>query len=583
MPTQYKNNESYYQHHQVEKDELSTTSTSTTTTDMISPASMPSELKGAINADDNINNNSNSRNHHGQCSMELNLLALDDLKDVLTALKAQEASYERRRIRKQQSRNGMRTRNIKTDLPPFHDSWRPVMISWMYHVADTFRLMPIVVATGIFILDTCAWDLCNSGIKNPREVYPLMTMTALNMAVKCHETKMFPLDQLVQLLGPDGRSSKGKQYTPAQISAMERKLLHMCSWKLHKPTTHDYLLRFVEVLPMDRRDAIVCFAVLHLKQSLLWEHVAHQQQISNHPFSDCTLAYAAFLLAMEDAGLPLVNKQAACMALSHAAHLSAQTPMLFEAYNWLHQSRFLQTQLEQGKTNPKTAAVSLAPANHTLVAVPAHATAPQEQPTVYPTGDFLNDSSSTMSCDTTSSVARARAPRSMQGSNDEKIQQLSTVTHDGIFVPEGPAAVVVQEESDDSDDESCDDRSTSLMSQCSSSTHEEVIFCSYSSDGDAFEVIATDHPLEVEEDDQSITQSDTSMSILPTVMEEGDDGGEETLQNIVEEQSDDEEKAAKLVLTESLDEDGFEVAIEGKRNNDPSSLVTSPREVSAAL
>ena len=477
------------------------------------------------------------------------------------------------------------------------------MISWMYHVADTFRLMPIVVATGVFILDTCAWDLCNSGIKNPREVYPLMTMTALNMAVKCHETKMFPLDQLVQLLGPDGRSSKGKQYTPAQICSMERKLLHMCSWKLHKPTTHDYLLRFVEVLPIDRRDAIVCFAVLHLKQSLLWEHVAHQQQITkqitSHPFSDCTLAYAAFLLAMEDAGLPLVDKQAACMALSHAAHLSAQTPMLSEAYNWLHQARFLQTQLEQGKTNPKTAAVSPAPANHTLVAVPAHAIAPQEQPTVHTTADFLNDSSDTMSSDTTSSVAGVREPQSMQGSSehsdlllvsfdDENNQQPSIDTHDDSFASEAPAAVVVQEEGDESDDESYDDRSTSLMSQCSSSTHEEVIFCSYSSDGDAFEVIATDHPLEIEEDDQSMTQSDTSMSILPTVMEEGHDGGEKVLQNVVEEQcdddeSDDEEEAAKLVLTESLNEDGFEVAIQGKSNSDPSSLVTSPREVSASL
>ena len=76
------------------------------------------------------------------------------------------------------------------------------MVSWMYSVIDTFALQEICVPTGIYFLDTCSHLLATSNASGKaKELYPLMALTSLNLAVKCHETRMFPLDQLVQLMG----------------------------------------------------------------------------------------------------------------------------------------------------------------------------------------------------------------------------------------------------------------------------------------------------------------------------------------------------------------------------------------------
>ena len=72
---------------------------------------------------------------------------LDDLRDVVQALKAQEALYRS---------------TSNTPLPLFFDSWRPVMVSWMYSVIDTFALQEICVPTGIYFLDTCSHLLANN-------------------------------------------------------------------------------------------------------------------------------------------------------------------------------------------------------------------------------------------------------------------------------------------------------------------------------------------------------------------------------------------------------------------------------------
>lgn len=543
---------------------------------MTSPASMPSELKGAVR---NSNHpNCHAPSHPSSLSQD-ELFFLENLKDVLNAVKALEASYERGQLRKQRKQH---TSN-NSDLPPFYDSWRPVMISWMYHVADTFRLMPIVVATGIYILDTCSrdlWDNASSTKIDPRDVYPLMTMTALNMGVKCHETKMFPLDQLCLLLGPGGSCSSSNPYTPQDIIEMERKLLHKCGWKLHKPTTHDYLLRYVELLAESQRDAVVAAAILHLKRSLLWEHEAHKH-LQHHTFSSCTLAYAAFLVAMEDAGLPLADKQAACMALLEVANLSAQTPLLSEAYNWLLQARDLQIQLEQNN-NAKLKNTPVPQQTVVHQTAPGHTPEPvvQQQPAV----DLFDDVSCDTSIATSKTCSQQEAEQlALSFIEDPQAGQTSSTS----TTKDGPVLIEQNEVYED-------ECSTSLTSQCSSTTSEEVIFCSYSSDGDAFEVIVAHPALEgayVDEDDQSTDQSVNTISVLPTVLEEGDDeeeGESVPLRNFVEDESEDddseyeEEEVATLVLTESLDEDGFEVAFQSKHHAERlASFMASPREVFA--
>ena len=500
---------------------------------------------------DNIN-----RHDSHSSAWEKDRLFLEDLKDVLAFLRMQETSYERRRIRKfeeQQRRTPNSNDGIALNLPPFHSAWRPIMVSWMYHVADTFRLMPIVVATGIYILDTCALDMCNPTSRelNQKELYPLMTMTALNMAVKCHETKMFPLDQLVKLLGAGGGSAADQGYTPDDVIAMERQLLHQCGWKIHCPTTHDFLLRFTTVLSAEYKASVTAFAVKHLKQSLMWEHILHKEKKEAGMFSSCTLAYAAFLFAMEDAGLPLANKQAACLAILEVANLSAQTPRLSEAYNWLFKAKSLQAQLEQGKNRPQSAN-----SNTSNNDVPAHSSTEEVQDEII--ADLLEDSfDDHMSCDTRQSQTAA-------SSSDVAIVEPDTDDESGVE----------------------DDLSESMRSYGSSSISDHsVIFCSHSVDGDSVEVVALDNYM-FEEDDEECNSMDHSavMTLLPTVAEEEEEEQENpavvAMDDIEEEE---EDEPVRLVLSESLDEDGFEITFESKYISHLESLLASPREVSVHL
>jgi len=509
---------------------------------------MPSKSNGALNDANHLNSQI-----FQSSAWEKDRMFLEDLKDVLAFLKIQELSYDRRTLRMQQEHMPITNDRNICHLPPFFDSWRPVMVSWMYHVADTFRLMPIVVATGVYILDTCALGMCDSSTptKDQKALYPLMTMTALNMAVKCHETKMFPLDQLVQLLGTGGGSSADRSYTPEDISGMERRLLQRCGWKLHCPTAHDFLLRFATVLSERYQSDVISCSVMHLKRSLLWEHVLHQKHQEGGLFSTCTIAYAAFLLAMEDAGLPLADKQAACLALREVANLSSQTPRLSEAYNWLFEAQLLQAQLEHGDANLRRAPISNSGTN----AVPAHASANklQDEPTI----DQLDDScsehddscSGQMSCDTIQS-------HTIASSSDVAIIEPDYEDQNGVL----------------------DDQSIGMMSYGSSITSDHsVIFCSYSSDGDAVEVVATDNISVEQEDDESMDHTET-VSVLPTVVEEDDDPARNRAVVSVDD-FEEEDEPDRLVLNESLDEDGFEVSFERKDTR----LVTSPREVYIAL
>mmetsp|Transcript_2591 Transcript_2591/g.6215 ORF Transcript_2591/g.6215 Transcript_2591/m.6215 type:complete len:530 (+) Transcript_2591:169-1758(+) len=518
----------------------------TASTRMVSPSS--------ISSGSTSSSNSSGQDFH-PTTWQQDLQFLEDLQDVMSFLMMQENSYNQRRFRKyeehrrkQQNVNSCITHN----LPPFYDAWRPVMVSWMYHVADTFRLMPIVVATGMYILDTCALDLCNPSSRtyNQKELYPLMTMTAFNMAVKCHETKMFPLDQLVQLLGTGGGSASEQSYTPEDVMAMERRLLQRCGWKLHCPTTHDFLLRFVTVLSEQYQGPVTECAVKHLKQSLLWEHMLHQDEKERGLFKTSTLAYAAFLLAMEDVKLPLADKQTACLAILEVANLSAQTPQLSEAYNWLYKAKSLQAQLEQGNSLRRATKEAAS-----TDAVPTHVSTEraQDEPSV----DLLDDSSSNlMSCDTRQPEAAASSPD----------------------------VAIIEPDTDDESTVADDDLSAGMMSYGSSSISDHsIIFCSHSVDGDSVEVVATDLSIEEEDDNESMDHSAT-MTILPTVEEDEEQEALEANTSFVtvEDCEEEEHEPARLVLSESLDEDGFEVSFE-KDIDRLSSFVASPREVSAAL
>jgi hypothetical protein len=539
---------------------------------------------------------------------------LEDLRDIIQALRAQQASYT--------------NRNNIHKLPLYFDSWRPIMVSWMYSVIDTFALNPLCVPTGLYYLDNCCHRLSNAPKlqKDGKELYPLMAMTALNVAVKCHETRMFPLDQLVQLLGRGKRCNSGQEqmrYTPQDVIDMERTLVQGCLWKLHPTTTHDFLHQFVQVLDVSSRNDVLARSMTHLKNALLWEHVLHQQhnqRQSFQPFLASTLAYASLLLAMEEMQVPLVDKQACCLALLQVADLSTHTPHLAKAYNWLVYAKNLQAQLVAGNQRQPTTNIPAAleptavpptrvvsPTTTATVSTGHAVTAaskadfqpPQPlacQPSMAETSSVSQPLTSSTSfpvlvspADSTATMEDVTATCTAHGSmvveattvsikaNAVQIQQHFRHPSDEVDRVEDRC---FQEESydhhyhqqDDAEENKDDDDDLS-----------EVIFYSHTYTGDGFEVMAID--MESGEDSDKHDADHMDHPPPPTRANARSDTTPLTSPASTEHSRTD------LILTDSLDEDGFEVSYageDGKITNDMQSysslgkMLVSPTDVNVA-
>jgi hypothetical protein len=153
--------------------------------------------------------------------------------------------------------------------------------------------------------------------------YQLVGLTALQLAIKVHETKLLPLQQLVRM-GNGGM-------TVEQVMSMERKVLETCQWKLHPPTPECFLLAYSDLLLLllpETQALLVPVALLGIRQALLQEK----------DFKPSVLAYASLLVAMEQASpsnMPLSVKQAFGSHMLQVSGLSGGTPGLAEAFAWL--------------------------------------------------------------------------------------------------------------------------------------------------------------------------------------------------------------------------------------------------------
>lgn len=562
---------------------------------------------------------------------------LTDWHDVLAVLKSQETLYYNN------DRSGPSLR------PHLSESWRPVMVSWLFSVVDTFGLMPHVVSTAVHHLD-------RYGPVVPTSDYPLMAMAALNVAVKCHETKMFPLDQLVRLMGGgngsnglagDGGDSNNNppgpyRYTPDDVIEMERTILRESRWRLHPPTAHDFLNQYVEAVPeqqhhhnigdgqqqqrqQQQREAVLAHAVSNLKNAYMWEHVLHQQQEQQQQgggnnngrspqrqqqqkrqharsFAPSTLAYAALLLVLEDAGVSLDDKQTACRVLLEAVDVSAaRTPYLSEAYNWLVLSKGLQEQLvvnqliqQQQQTQQQYSTVTEA----VVVTLPApvEAVVVVEQAEEELIFDLTEDQAriagdSDTPDDNVLTTMDAPAERDLIDLMDDDDAEAATggddddaslepgpidLTDDNTvgavapdtYIEHGPIDLLSADmmlpsqksaspSEDDRDAEEVDESELEL-SDCSS----EVIFFTQTYSGDGFEVV-------------SDGSEGGGGSMMTHVMYDDDNDADDDEEGIGGGWSDE----IRLVLTESLDDDGFEVSYANDwKHDDHSSMCLSKDE-----
>jgi hypothetical protein len=351
---------------------------------------------------------------------------------------------------------------------------------------------------------------------------------------------------------------------------MEQTLLQGCRWKLHPATSIDFLHQFVLVLEEGTtRINVMQRAMIHLKNASLWEHVLQQQRRLQTPqpdqprsFSPSTLAYASLLLAMEDLQIPLADKQACCLALLHIADLSTHTPFLSQAYNWLVYAHKLQQQLVRANQKP-VQATRVPTAEPPAVVSPTRVPTPKQQ--AFTKADFdppsahcqkqaesqpaiVSPAPSTATTKTMDTCTTVSNSLTMQESTDSMEESRPQQEEESLF-----------ESDDESEEYPEDDRDDDLSDS-------EVIFYSHTYMGDGFEVMT----LDMEEAGVGMgscqVKAMDAFSLTSPLGPEGLPPG--------------------LILTESLDEDGFEVSyalVRGsvKAVEQLSSMLASPRDVVA--
>mmetsp|Transcript_9141 Transcript_9141/g.23162 ORF Transcript_9141/g.23162 Transcript_9141/m.23162 type:complete len:650 (-) Transcript_9141:149-2098(-) len=535
------------------------------------------------------------------------MMMLDNIKDVVHVLKRRELTYC----------NTYSTTANSNNNTTCVDKWRPVMVSWMWSVIDTFSLMPQLVPTGLYFLDMCSStsssNILTENGADPATVYPLMAMTALNLAVKVHETKMFPLDQLVLLFGKQGNNNNSSttassspqqqpsklRYTPKDVVEMEEKILRQCHWQLHPPTPHEFLLQFGLVLPVQYRSQVVIHAQQRVKHASLWDHArggssSHTSTPSPppmEPFLPSTMAYASLLLAMEDPrlNLPLEIKQTTCRALLQVSGLSAHTPRLEEAYNWMILATSLQDQLIQQRrqqhlqqqqqqlqtTSSKTTAAVPATVQKPTAAPPvAQAGPPTAGQSPSPPSGYWRDADSPSSSSSSSSEMMTEQEEEEEDSFDVGVD------HDMLSCFGVGAKKSTGNYEDGDDDRTAttvrSSMSSSFSTSSSSSSAVTVIFYSHTKSGDnGFEVTVSGFE---DDDDYMIEKSMPAHVIVSPVGP--------PLHHIEVMDDDEEVHELQLVLSKSLDEDGVEIAMaqkynlsEGEEHPELSNMIASPRMV----
>jgi hypothetical protein len=242
--------------------------------------------------------------------------------DVVGVMRRQEVLYYQTK-RKQLSHS-----QSSVFLPPY----RPILIQWMFSVVDIFQLVPQIVPTALYYLDQCSLYHSSSTLPLsvstllPHDYYPLLGMTCLELAIKVHDTKLFPLEQLVRM----GQSSR--EIKVEQVIQMEAWVMQTMGWNLHPPTPHCFVHQYGRLFQVcggsssgdNTTTAIVDRALQLVKRGV------YSEQLWTLPPS--IVAYAAMLAAMEEIGMARLVKQSFCGHMCQVTGLSAHSPGLAQAY-----------------------------------------------------------------------------------------------------------------------------------------------------------------------------------------------------------------------------------------------------------
>jgi hypothetical protein len=263
-----------------------------TSSGFISPCSSTSSTSSSDSSSDSSSSNASNVSHMSAMALHHRL---EELKDMYTVMLRQEAT------------------TYKICIPEDDDdAWRPLMVAWMYNIVDIFQLVPQVVGSAMYYLDKA-----HPLVRTPSD-YQLLGLTALQLGIKVHETKLFPIEQLVRI----GNSG----FSVDDVIRMEQRLLVHLEYKLHPPTAECFVLSYYELLP--KNADILRQAFDSVRRAMV--------AVDSGSVRYSVLAYASLLVAMESAtSLSLEQKKTFGWNMMQLAGLTADSPGLVEAYEWL--------------------------------------------------------------------------------------------------------------------------------------------------------------------------------------------------------------------------------------------------------
>ena len=266
---------------------------------------------------------------------------LDHLHDVLTVMRRQERVYY----------NAVSPSFSATcHSPPsglvIVAPRRSSLVQWMSSVVDIFQLAPQIVATGMYFLDRSSMLL--SSTDNPRQ-YALLGMTCLELAIKMHDTKIFPLMEMTKMgLVPD--------CSVEEIVHMEGILMQALQWKLNPPTPHCFIHQYGLLLEAvlvqhyrsiprhyhpqtpslaERVQKVVEEAIGLVRLCLYYYNNDDDNDNGAATIPPAVAGYASMLAAMEQRSfhfVPTNCKQDFCRYMLTMTGLSASSPGLVQAY-----------------------------------------------------------------------------------------------------------------------------------------------------------------------------------------------------------------------------------------------------------
>ena len=171
------------------------------------------------------------------------------------------------------------------------DPWRRLMINWMYKIVDVFELSDHIVQVAVYYLDTC---VAKNLVQSPHD-YKLLSLTALQLAIKVYDVKLFPIQQLLAL--------SHTKLTVEQVSVMERRIMSALHWRLHPPTLDCFVSRYCTIMattsscktrPMANTNNWLC----RVEEEALDMSRTMMMHESFRPYRRSVVAYVAMIVSM---------------------------------------------------------------------------------------------------------------------------------------------------------------------------------------------------------------------------------------------------------------------------------------------